>query len=196
MPKNRVFIGVALLILVCLGGEVALLATQNRRLKASIRTLVEMQRPRTLSIGGEVPALELESPRGERSRLDFDLGSPSLLFVFNTSCPSCARTTPHWERLTTSLTGCAEIAAVSGEPGERIAEYGNEKDPGYDLYSVGQEVLAETYSITVVPQTVLVGSGGIVLGVWPGELSPGDVENIERITRRNTDPARPCTAEA
>lgn len=196
MPNHRVFIAVALLILVCLGAEVALLASQNRRLKASIRTLTEMQRPQTLSIGGEVPALDLESPESERSRLAFDTGNPSILFVFNTTCPSCQRTAPSWERLSDSLSGCAKAVAISGEPSERIAEYGREKSPAYELYAVSQEVLAEAYNITVVPQTILVGSGGIVLGVWPGELTPRDVENIERIARRNLDPSLPCSSGA
>lgn len=178
--KDSAFKATAIAVFIALAVAVVLLTLQNRRLKNAIETIAEIRQPEILPVGSEVPPLRLKSLAGDDRSLEFSDGDPTLLFFFRTDCPACQKTRPAWNRLAAKLQDRAEVLAVSSEPMETLRAYEGERSPSYPLFTVERSTLAD-YAITVVPQTLLVGREGLVLGVWPGELTPRDAAAIERI---------------
>ncbi|MEM6795760.1 MAG: thioredoxin family protein [Acidobacteriota bacterium] len=182
-PNDRFFTLTVVLVLMSLASAVAVLAMQNRSLKTMVRAITEIQQPEFLRIGSETPPLRLEPLSGGNVSLEPSADAAALVFAFRTDCPACKKTGPLWNQLATELRGHVQIAAVSSEPLDALMAYKGKHLPQYDLFAIQQSALAD-YKISIVPQTILIGDRGLVLGVWPGELSPGDADSIKRMVAR------------
>jgi thiol-disulfide isomerase/thioredoxin len=121
-------------------------------------------------VGQVVPPFTAEGLDGSRVELAFPKGSTTVLLFFLSSCPTCHRMLPEWNRALQRLPKGVKVVGVllDREP------------PGWFainpvafpvVRSPGREFL-DTYKVHRVPVTVRIGAGGKILDVGQGVLDP------------------------
>lgn len=122
------------------------------------------------SVGDVVPSFSAEAIDGSRRDVAYPKGSTTVLVFFLSSCPTCHRMLPEWNRAWERRPKGLNIIGVllDREP------------PGWFavnpvafpvVRSPGREFL-KTYKVSRVPLTLRVGPGGKVQDVGHGALDP------------------------
>jgi thiol-disulfide isomerase/thioredoxin len=113
-------------------------------------------------------------------------GAAQLLLVFRSTCPTCERAVPAWNRLskhrawTTTAVGLEGADAAAGYAGERLPEV---------LAAVPRDIERFTtrFRIGVVPTTLVIDRGGRLVARHAGPLEESDIEAL----RRHVEPSTP-----
>jgi hypothetical protein len=86
-------------------------------------------------------------------------GTPTLLFVFRSTCPACAAAVPAWSAL--SGAGAWTTLAVGLEPAHTAAAYAHSSLPTVrPVVPLDAAEFAKRFRIRVVPTTLAIDSGG------------------------------------
>ena len=166
----------------------AFLLLQNAQLKADIlasRTALELR------VGQTVPPLHGLDMDGRELTVTYDAEPRKTLFLaFSPSCGICTENWPSWARLLHSLKSSAVRVVLVDTSSQATKEYLTKL--GMHLLPVVRQVDPKSmidYRFRQVPQTVLVGSDGRILGVWTGMLDGGRLAEVKNaILKTNEKP--------
>jgi hypothetical protein len=170
--KNVLFITFGLLLIL----TNSLLMQQNRQLKEAIS---EGVRSLELARGTYLPPLDGLDPEGRPVTLGYEAEArKTLLLVFSAGCRACKQNMPNWRLIRERLGLALRVAAVSLWPEgakQYVATHGLDDLTVVVDPEAGDKV---SYKLAHTPQTILVGPGGRVEGVWTGLLDADAVEQI------------------
>jgi hypothetical protein len=122
------------------------------------------------TVGQVLPPFTAQAVDGSSRQIAYPKGSTTVLLFFLSSCPTCHRMLPEWNRAWERRPKGLDVVAVMLD----------REPPGWFtvnpvafpvLRSPGREFL-ETYKVHRVPVTVRVGAGGVVQDVGQGILDP------------------------
>ncbi len=174
-PSNRQGWFFNVIVTVLLIGVVVvmgLLILQNRDLKARLAAIqTEAADVPELEIGDVVDGFNLPALDGTMTRLDFSApGSETLLLFFSPDCPACDENFAGWVDIEQGQRHeNRRIIYISTVPEEQTRRYVADKDLESEVLIADRSVL-DRYKVFQIPATVLVGTGGVVSGVWIGIL--------------------------
>jgi peroxiredoxin len=166
------------------------LADQNRQLKSA---LARGPSPSvSLAPGDRIPDVGLVDLSGEEAMLHGLLDAGGVVAFLTTSCKWCERSLDHWDLLAEGLR--AEGIAFSGislDPLHASQRYADEHSIQWPLWVLGDQEDRAKIDIASVPQTILIGEGGIVVRIWRGALMVPDLTAItgEAIHKLGARPA-------
>lgn len=170
-------LGVALL---AASGLVFVVSSRNHELTADYRKLRELS---TLPHAGTVvPTFRTVTLEGRAVVVGelTDSAARQVLFVFNTTCPSCRATIPVWKLLADSLgrLGGVQVLAISLDTGDTTRHYVAEHGIQYRVLTFPQRKLERLYRAVAVPQTVVLDWRGTVLYAKTGTLGPASRDSV------------------
>jgi hypothetical protein len=107
-------------------------------------------------------------------------GTPTLLFVFRSTCPACAAAVPAWSAL--SGAGAWTTLAVGLEPAHTAAAYAHSSLPTVrPVVPLDAAEFAKRFRIRVVPTTLAIDSGGRLVMRRVGPLDEEDLKELRRV---------------
>jgi len=114
----------------------------------------------------------------------------TLLFVFTTRCPTCRRIMETWNQLFADLAGSGvDIIGLSPDHVRSINLFQTDVFMSFRAFSLALDSTFFTkHKLRSVPQTVLVDTSGVVLGVWVGLLSDADRAEIQKVVNKSRSP--------
>ncbi len=162
---------------------VVLLARENRRLKAALSAPgLGQAAPAMLKAGECVTPFELLGDAGRTVRVDFGAGHPrTLLLVFSSQCPACARTIPVWNEITAAVQSASvRVVGVQLDQGQVAGAAGSAnaapaRFPVFGVAAVRPDVLTK---FPYVPAAALLSGDGSVERVWFGAPETVQVEEL------------------
>ena len=149
----------------------------KRLLLACLAALASMRSPAAAAppeiqpaVGDVVPAFSADAIDGSRREVAFPKGSQTVLVFFLSSCPTCHRMLPEWnrawERRPKGLTVIGVL--LDKEPPGWFAV----NPVAFPVLRSPGRAFLETYKVQRVPVTMRIGPGGKVLDVGQGPLDP------------------------
>lgn len=170
-PSRETLLAVVLTALLVVSG---LLSWENLTLKSRLAAAGGETFAREIGPGDRLRPMEVVSLSGARRTLFTGDGSaPALLLFFSTSCPHCENAAGGWNRLA-AVAGRRRIEVLgislddAGPSGEFVERH-RLRFPVTMLVDAGYP---DEHRIYGVPVAILADTGGLVLGVWPGEVAP------------------------
>ncbi len=167
----------AALVAFCL--LVLMLTRENGRLKEGLyqASLAAVAGPEVDERLPEVPVIDLD---GIESVLHFDgQAQDSVVLVFTTTCPACKGNLASWRDLYEHHGDRYRFVAVGLDEPEATRQYAAQNElPFPVVIPADRPSFQQAYSISSVPQTLVVGADGRVKSVRPGILPAGYAENL------------------
>lgn len=167
-------------LVVILSTTTYILTRQNQSLKEKISSLVN-----PLS-GAELPDEWQALPFIVR-RLNDQIDTiniakqhtPTLFFVFNTSCPHCEHNLAIWNMIVHNLDPniCGALG-LSTDGLDMTREYVKRNNVPFRVVTIIDSTFRSDYKLGGIPQTFLISHDGIVKSVWRGRLQTDDIERI------------------
>ena len=137
-----------------------------------------------------MPALTGIGPGGRRKTVSYRQGGKGTpILVFEPRCGACLLNAPRWRRLVAAvdarrvrIIGVA-LEATGLSPAGLLAAFREAGVRGFPvLRPSGSSVF--WYRLRLTPQTLLVGPGGHVRGVWSGILSAAGLARVMAVAAR------------
>lgn len=139
-----------------------------------------------LDPGEEVPAEPWFVDAQTGDSVVLQPGTAHLLLVFRSTCPTCERAVPGWNRL--SRQAAWTTTAIGLESPESAARYAGKRLPGArTAVPADIERFATRFRIAVVPTTLVVDRGGRLVARHAGPLEESDID----VLRRHAGPSTP-----
>jgi thiol-disulfide isomerase/thioredoxin len=131
-----------------------------------------------LAKGDPVQPFDAENLDGSMTRVDFPKGKTTLLLFFLSSCPTCHRMIPEWNRAYERRPPSLQVLGVmmDHEPPGFFAA----KPIAFPVVRAPGKGLREAFKIDRVPLVVRVGPGGKVQDVAMGLVDPIRVGELFR----------------
>ena len=130
------------------------------------------------------------SPEGEAVRLSDLRGTPAIINFWATWCASCAAELPDLHDLQTDL-GPERVRIVIvnvGEGSERARGFlGDVRATSLTVAMDPSLVIADTYGVRGMPQSVFIDSAGIIRAVYTGQLKTDVMRDYLDSTSRGAD---------
>lgn len=177
-PKMGVLLAsFGIILLVC---NLALML-QNQQLKRDLALRTETMR---LKPGDPLPPLRGLDPSGRQLTIRYDDPSrETILFVFSPGCRWCELNMANWRVLLEALDERHyRFVFVSVDP-RGVQQYLHEHGINMSDFTVIAEPDPRdrvNYKFSIVPQTIAVGTGGVVRAVWLGALQGEQRQSVER----------------
>ena len=178
-----VFLVVACLALAVL---VVMLALENRDLKSQIASHDHGPRPDELATGDRIESAVLAGSDGKPVRVEFPAPRrTTLLLVFTSTCPACARTFPVWRDVLRDGPRDLRVVGVqldrpSGGPASPELTALNLP---FAIHGPGDPVPPFLKKVGSVPATIVVGPDGTVRKAWYGTLDDERQQELRREIR-------------
>jgi hypothetical protein len=139
-----------------------------------------------LDPGEEVPVEPWLVDAQTGDSISLQPGAAHLLLVFRSTCPTCERAVPGWNRLSTRAAWTT--TAIGLESPETAARYAGDRLPGARA-AVPRDIERFTtrFRIGVVPTTLVIDRGGRLLERHAGPLEESDIDML----RRHVEPSTP-----
>jgi hypothetical protein len=180
----KVWLDRALSLATVLVAVAALYLLTTERLLPALRSA-----PVRLGVGGQLAAaLEFrtlangEVGTGASREIAVPGQRPTLLFVFNSTCPACYVNVSAWQKVMDAAGGRATVLAVALER-ERSAAHAyvqRQLPTAMAVVPKDPREFAGTLGIDIVPFTALVGRDGVLEFVQPGSLDSLAVRSLLR----------------
>jgi peroxiredoxin len=178
MSTPQTKLGKAIEALLCVAA-LAVLATniallrENRHLRETtapqIAARTQLQMLAGLTLDGHIEPVNLPAP-----------GSKLFVITFSPGCPACQANQEEWMKLASTLKrDGVRVLWVSRDPVGITRDYCLKQ--GIPLSDVLADPPYRTYlqlGLARVPNTVLVGAGGVVEKVWAGRLDPAGWNSV------------------
>ena len=130
----------------------------------------------------DAPAL-IDAETGDS--LSFRHDTHNLLLVFRSTCPTCERTAPAWNRLATSEKWLT--TAIGLEDPEGAVTYASVHLPAARVaVPVDIDRFTRRFRIGVVPTTLVIDRGGRLVARHAGPLEESDVEALRGLASPST----------
>jgi len=182
--KRQVLLPMACLLLLVVNG---LLLYTVQRNKAQADSYLRML---GVPPGTQVSDLRGTTADGKASTVSVTGQRKTVLLVFSPTCGYCERNWPKWHSLLSRLGPGANVALVNvgaDLPGAYLAQH---QAAGQQLLTRLDPVSRREYRFNLTPQTILVGSGGVVERVWTGALEEASIREIEAALQTSTSAGR------
>lgn len=155
---------------------VVLLARENHRLEDLLASLIQDN----VEVGDHFPDIAVTGLDGGETTLSFeDAPNGSLVLVFSTTCPTCEENLDHWRELHERAGEHYRFAAIGIDEPATVRTYAEERSLPFDVFiPVSWRYFPKTYRIAVVPQTIVVGSDGVVKEVRTGMLPDDFLDRV------------------
>jgi thiol-disulfide isomerase/thioredoxin len=124
----------------------------------------------TLAVGDMVPAFDAEALDGTTQHIYYPKGSTTVILFFLSSCPTCHRMIPEWNRVYASKPANLTVLGVMLDrepPG-----FFDGRPTSFPVVRALSRDLGRTFKIAHVPMTLRVAAGGKVEGVAVGATDP------------------------
>ena len=125
-------------------------------------------------LGKPIPVISVSSLDGTQASLQYAVGRPTVLYIFNSACRWCEWNVESVRALARQAGSAYRFIGLT-DTSSRLSS--SDSGLGFPVY-----VSAQTSTITrATPTTLLVSAGGIVIQEWPGAYI-GDVQTeIEKL---------------
>jgi hypothetical protein len=153
-----------------LANRSALVATAAALLAGHVALAQILSPPAAPAKGDVVPAFETLAVDGRPWKLDFPKGSKTVLLFFMSSCPSCHKMIPEWNRAYGRRAKDLQVLGVLMDK-EPPGFFGTISIEFPVLRAPGREFL-RSLNVNRVPLTLRVGEGGRVEDVALGVTDP------------------------
>ena len=136
---------------------------------------------RTMGPGKQAPAFELETLNGDKIRLADLKGRVVLIDFWSVTCPPCLETLPKLNKIVDKFADApVSVLAIHTQGGRRWRMAARvETRPMKLKFPVLMDTrrgkVSESYTVRVLPTTVLVGRDGTIKKVWRGSTSVDDM---------------------
>jgi putative oxidoreductase len=163
-----------------LGSEVVLLATQNKELKSRLALLVGQTNREPLKPGELLPPFLASDLSGRHVTIGYGPSTgETVIFLFSTGCTACKRNLSNWEQIGRQAAEMgARLLAVSLDAPDATANYAVEHRLAYPVLVTSDSMFVRYYRPFLTPQTLLIDAHGRVQKVWLGLLEGQDVEDV------------------
>lgn len=104
----------------------------------------------------------------------------SVILVFSQNCGYCKKNWPNWRSLLDSIGGVTNVAFVNLTPQLDEAYIAENRMQRYQVIARVESASKQEYRLNVTPQTLLIGSDGVIERVWTGELDGKALAEIRR----------------
>lgn len=105
-------------------------------------------------------------------------GVSTLFLVFQSTCPACERNLPAWQRLVAEARG-SRVLAIGLEEEAPAMRYVREQLPeALAVRPLDQDAFLRRLTVTVVPTTLVVDGGGVLLERFEGMLRDDIVDSL------------------
>jgi hypothetical protein len=125
----------------------------------------------------EAPAL-IDAETGDS--LPFRQDTHNLLLVFRSTCPTCERTAPAWNVLSTSEEWLTTAIGLE-DPGGAVTYASVHLPAARVAVPVDIDQFTRRFRIGVVPTTLVIDRGGRLVARHAGPLEESDVEALRRL---------------
>jgi peroxiredoxin len=175
-------------ILLVLAVEVALLATENRRLKAALagsapgageKAAALRERPR-LHEGDALRTFEVLAADGTRETVALDGSARGvLLFVFTEQCPACTEARGAWDELVPHFEAAGiRVLGIRLDPGADTGAFGESE---FTVVTLADGASVPLDRMSSVPLTLLLDGQGTVRWARYGALDVAAQADVLRI---------------
>ena len=158
---------------------VVLLARENRRLEKAL--VVSRAAAGGIKVGDPLPEVAVTELDGSATALRFDDASrDTVVLVFTTTCSACEQNLGRWLDLHEQLGERYRFVAIGVDEPQATRAWSEEHGlPFRVVVPVDRRYFPESFGLTGVPQTIVVGADGRVkdvqLGVLPERWYPDRV---------------------
>ena len=161
-------------VLLLLGASTGVNVLQAQK----IRTLVNQSGQRSLLVGKRVGNFEATTLDGERVKLSFANGLPTVFYYFSTSCGWCERNWANVEALSEAASGRFRIVALSTEKG--LKGFVKQRGLRVEMFEQLSEEAVIALRLGGTPTTFAIGADGVITHEWRGAY-------MERLGRQIED---------
>lgn len=131
-----------------------------------------------LRLGKELPELTARSTEGEVIRVAARGRGPSLLLIYEPSCPRCEAALPTWIRLHDHLRSMGSEVSVIGlsiADSYTSVQHARERGMPFPVVPFPSRELVAAYGIRQVPVAAVIDNDGRVSALWEKALEAGEV---------------------
>jgi Redoxin len=145
-----------------------------------------------IAVGQLLPPAEVRTLDGQRELIRYsEQRRPTVLYVFSPTCHFCAANLENVKYLARAKGADFRFIGVSIQP-DGLASYARAHDINFSVYTA-TAAMQSAYSLTVVPQTLLIESSGRVIRSWTGAYV-GDVKREVEESFRMEFPKTPTAS--
>lgn len=108
-------------------------------------------------------------------------GVSTLYLIFQSTCPACERNLPAWQQLVAQARG-SRVLAIGLEEEASAVRYVRERLPeALAVRPLDQDAFLRRLTITLVPTTLVVDGGGVLVERYEGMLQSGEVDDLAAV---------------
>ena len=175
LSSKNIYLFAIHLAVVMLAFEVVVLSNQNKKLK--IDRNLGGQSGIIVKVGDTLTFGRLKSLGRAAS---IDTTSPTLAFIFTTTCPFCRKNVSQWKDIYLHASDKINIMGVSLDPEEKSQAFVTADTIIYPVFvSPNGKLFGEANHISTVPTTLLL-ERGIIKQLWIGLLTDNQKTEIGR----------------
>ncbi|MCA8943015.1 MAG: redoxin domain-containing protein, partial [Planctomycetes bacterium] len=155
-------------VLVLITTQTFYLAQQNYQLRVSLASGGKLAR---IAVGDTVPPFDVAAIDSERvESVAFDSPEPTIVVIFSTRCPHCAKSVPAWNAAA-AANPSSRFVGVSLEPKEATIRFVETHTVTFPVFvPVDRSAFVRNYRAYRVPQTLQIGPGGEVVVAQHGSV--------------------------
>jgi peroxiredoxin len=148
-----------------------------------VNPIIEKFNPQYLKKGDKVPEINIRSSNGTQKRLLFiERNTVTLIVLYGSKCQVCDKNIPFWNKIIKNQKIFDfEIYGVSLKKIEEDDLLKTE-DIQFEIFNIsGDKKYIELFKSTIVPQTILIRKGGVVVENWLGLLTDERLNEIYKL---------------
>ena len=177
--KNRWFWGVAIIVVIILGGAWILFSRSISRISPAGGDAAVILEPAPVA-GHPAPDFELATLDGEIVRLSDFAGKPILVNFWATWCGPCRAEFPDFQKTWVDNADNLVIIAVNhttADQAEQVDDFVSEMGATFPIVLDEDGQAAEAYQIRGLPTSIFIDRDGIVNEVFTGPINQAYIES-------------------
>ena len=131
--------------------------------------------------GGTLPAASLDTLDGDRidSTKLLTSGKPLLINIWFSTCQPCKREMPALQDAFERYGDRIDFVGVNPQDSvERLTDFTAEFGVTYPQYRDTNSEFVVAGGVATFPTTLLIGSDGLIVGQYAGEMTPADIDEV------------------
>jgi peroxiredoxin len=177
--KNRWFWGVAIVVILILGGVWILFSQTISRINPTAGDAAVILEPAPMA-GHPAPDFELATLDGEIVRLSDFAGKPILVNFWATWCGPCRAEFPDFQKAWIGNTDDLVIIAINhttADRAEQVDDFVAEMGATFPVVLDKDGQVAEVYQIRGLPTSIFIDRNGVVNEVFTGPINQAYIES-------------------
>ena len=189
MKQSSLFGTVLIVLVLILCVITIMLAIENQGLKDKSDAKVYAEEEQVSVINSAASPIIIRNFENVEKELSFDNQQvPTILFVFTTTCSHCEHSVISWKSIAVILDSSdCRIVGLSLDAVDATRNYVVTNDVRFNVVSLADSSMKESYHIRNVPQTFIISDGGIITHVWSGRFDLKQIEDVVNVIRKSED---------